>query len=204
VRRDATEDARKLLSCIYRCQQAGGFGFASTHIIDVLRGKQTEKTQKFGHGKLSTFGIGADVPEAQWRLLLRQLIALHLVEVDYARFNVLRLTDASRAVLKGEQRIELRQHVAAAGRKPRKSKTAATTELSSADGTLFEKLRAWRAQIAREHGVPAYVVLHDNTLRAIAHRQPQSFVELRSISGIGEKKLERYGAEILAVVSRPL
>jgi ATP-dependent DNA helicase RecQ len=202
VRRDATEDARKLLSCIYRCQQAGGFGFAATHIIDVLRGKQTDKTRKFSHEKLSTFGIGADVSEAEWRLLLRQLVAQHLVDVDYARFNVLRLTDASRAVLKGEQRIELRQHIAAAGRKPRKTKAAAT-ELSSVDGTLFEKLRAWRAQIAREHGVPAFVVFHDDTLQAIAHRQPRSLGELRSISGIGEKKLERYGAQLLAVVSQP-
>ncbi len=203
VRRDATEDARKLLSCIYRCQQAGGFGFAATHIIDVLRGKQTEKTRKFGHEKLSTFGIGAEVSEAEWRLLLRQLVAQHLVDVDYARFNVLCLTDASRAVLKGEQRIELRQHVAAAGRKPKKTKATATTELSSADGARFEKLRAWRAQIAREHGVPAYVVFHDDTLQAIAHRQPRSLGELRSISGIGEKKLERYGAQLLAVVLQP-
>ena len=201
-RRDATEDAKKLLSCIYRCQQASGFGFAAVHVIDVLRGKQTEKTQRFRHEKLSTFGIGADVSEAEWRLLLRQLIALHLVEVDYAHFNVLRLTEASRAVLKGERRIELRHYVAS-GRKPKKTKAAVTTEPSSADGALFEKLRGWRAQIAREHGVPAYVVFHDNTLQAIAHRRPRSLGELRSISGIGEKKLERYGDQILAVVSQP-
>jgi len=198
-RRDATEDARKLLSCIYRCQQAGGFGFAATHIIEVLRGKLTEKTLKFHHEKLSTFGIGADVSEAEWRLLLRQLIALNLVEVDYARFNVLRLTEASRAVLKGEQRIELRHYVAAAAGKPKKAKAAAVSP--PADGALFDRLRGWRASVAKEHGVPAYVVFHDNTLHAIAQAQPQSLDQLRSISGIGEKKLERYGAQILALVA---
>ena len=201
-RRDATEDARKLLSCIYRCQQASGFGFAATHIIDVLRGKATDKARKFHHDKLSTFGIGADVPEAEWRLLLRQLIALNLAEVDYARFNVLRLTEASRAVLKGEQRIELRHYVASAGRKPKKTKLAAATAASAADEALFGRLREWRAAIAREHGVPAYVVFHDNTLHAIAQLQPQSLGQLGSISGVGEKKLERYGAQILALVTK--
>jgi ATP-dependent DNA helicase RecQ len=198
-RRDATEDARKLMSCIYRCQQAGGFGFAATHIIDVLRGKETEKAQKFHHDKLSTFGIGADVSEAEWRLLLRQLIALNLVEVDYARFNVLRLTEASRAVLKGERRIELRHYVAAIARK--RKKTGPSAAQTPTDGALFDRLRGWRAAIAKEHGVPAYVVLHDHTLHAIAQTQPQTLGELGSISGIGEKKLERYGAQILALVS---
>jgi ATP-dependent DNA helicase RecQ len=106
---DGTEPARKLLSCIYRCEQASRFGFAATHIIDVLRGKSTEKTVKFGHEALSTFGIGADVSEAEWRLVLRQLVAQHIVEVDYDHYNVLRLTDAARAVLKGERRIEVRR-----------------------------------------------------------------------------------------------
>ena len=109
--RDATEDARKLLSTIYRCQQAGGFGFAATHVIDVLRGKVTDKVTRFGHERLSTFGIGADRSEAEWRLLLRQLVAQHLVEVDYDHFNVLLLTEASRSVLRGERRIELRMQV---------------------------------------------------------------------------------------------
>ncbi|MGH6608635.1 MAG: RecQ family ATP-dependent DNA helicase, partial [Burkholderiaceae bacterium] len=106
---DATEHARKLLSCIYRCERASGFGFAATHIIDVLRGKSSEKVAKFGHERLSTFGIGADLSEAEWRLLLRHLVAQHVVEVDYATFNVLRLTEASRAVLRGECTIELRK-----------------------------------------------------------------------------------------------
>ena len=197
ARRDATEDARKLLSCIYRCGGKSGFGFAATHVIDVLRGKHTDKTQKFGHEQLSTFGIGADVSEADWRLLLRHLIALHLVEVDYTHYNVLRLTEASRAVLRGERRIELRQQAAV----PRSKRAKVAAQITRAGGALFERLRDWRAQIAREHNVPAYVVFHDDTLRAIAQSRPASLVDLQVISGVGEKKLERYGAQLLALLA---
>lgn len=195
----ATEPARQLLSCIYRCQQANGFSFAATHIIDVLRGKSTEKTQKFGHGKLSTFGIGAAVSEMQWRLLLRQLVAMKLVEVDSARFNVLRLTAAARPVLKGEVPISVRRHAERTRtRKERTAKTAAATvALGAAAADAFERLRAWRAEVAKARGVPAYVIFHDETLRAIATAQPATLGELRGISGVGEKKLEHYGAELL-------
>jgi ATP-dependent DNA helicase RecQ len=195
---DATEAARKLLSCIYRCERASGFSFAATHVIDVLRGKQTEKTQKFGHESLSTFGIGADLSEAEWRLLLRQLVALHLVEVDHETFNVLRLTEASRVVLRGERRIEVRRHVARPARSKRKAPPASLPQ--AADAALFERLRAWRAGIARQHGVPAYVVFHDGTLRAIATARPQSLADLRGISGIGAKKLETYGSALVELV----
>ncbi len=198
---DATEAARKLLSCIYRCERASGFGFAATHIIDVLRGKSTEKTQKFGHESLSTFGIGADLSEPEWRLLLRQLVAQHLVEVDYETFNVLRLTEASRPVLRGEQRIELRRHTAKAGKSARnKRKAPDGPALGTAETVLFDRLRAWRADTAKQHGVPAYVVFHDGTLRTIATTRPQSLDQLRSISGIGERKLESYGSALLEVV----
>jgi ATP-dependent DNA helicase RecQ len=200
ARRDATEDARKLLSCIYRCQQASGFGFAATHVIDVLRGKPTEKTQKFHHDKLSTFGIGADVSEAEWRLLLRQLVALNVVEVDYNRFNVLKLTESSRAVLKGERKIELRRH---AEKVPKPKRTTAKVPIDGADDALFQRLRAWRGEIAKEHGVPAYVVFQDGTLHAIAARKPGTLQELRGIGGVGDKKLERYGAELLRLVNGP-
>ena len=200
--RDATEDARKLLSTIYRCQQAGGFGFAATHVIDVLRGKLTDKVTRFGHERLSTFGIGADRPEAEWRLLLRQLVAQHLVEVDVDRFNVLQLTEASRTVLRGERRVELR----IPAQEPRRKKAAATAPaagIDAASAALFARLRDWRAGVAKEHGVPAYVVFHDGTLRAIAERRPRSSDELRGISGIGEAKLARYGAAVLEVVGGP-
>ncbi len=200
--RDATDDAKKLLSCIYRCRQASGFGFAATHVVDVLRGKRSEKVLKFGHDQLSTFGIGAEVAEADWRLLLRQLIAGHCVEVDYERFNVLQLTEASRAVLRGERTVALRRQTAAAGRRTKKQKAVAGGSLDTAAQALFERLREWRAQVARDHGVPAYVVFHDGTLQAIARARPDSFDQLREISGVGEKKLENYGTQLLAVVGR--
>ena len=193
--RDASEDARKLLSTIYRCQQASGFGFAAGHVIDVLRGKVSEKVTKFKHERLSTFGIGAELSEAEWRLLLRQLVAQHIVEVDYDTYNVLRLTEASRAVLRGEQTIELRHWQDPPRRSKRKSVSAGT------DGDpLFEKLRSWRSAIAKEHGVPAYVVFHDNTLHAIAQSRPLEVDQLRGISGVGEKKLERYGASLIELI----
>jgi ATP-dependent DNA helicase RecQ len=200
---DATEPARKLLSCIYRCEQASRFGFAATHIIDVLRGKTTEKTVKFGHEALSTFGIGADLSEAEWRLLLRQLVAQHIVEVDYDHYNVLRLTEASRAVLKGEQPIELRRpsEKPVRGKRDKAAKRGAAIALGGADEALFERLRAWRASVAKEHGVPPYVVFHDATLHAIAAARPGSLEALRGISGVGERKLANYGAAIVRLVA---
>jgi ATP-dependent DNA helicase RecQ len=199
--RDASEDARKLLSCIYRCRQASGFGFAATHVIDVLRGKLSEKVRKFGHERLSTFGIGGDVPEAEWRLLLRQLVAQHLVDVDYERFNVLRLTESSRAVLRGERRIELRRQVAIARGKPKKTKAAAGAATEAGTDALFEALRQWRAQVAKAHGVPAYVVFHDSTLLAIAQARPQTLDALRAVPGLGERKLANYGGQLVALVA---
>ncbi|MEG1832641.1 MAG: DNA helicase RecQ [Burkholderiaceae bacterium] len=195
---DATEAARKLISCIYRCEQASGFGFAATHIIDVLRGKVTEKSTKFGHEHISTWGIGSNLSEAEWRLVLRQLVAQHILWVDYDHYNVLRLGEDSRAVLKGERKIELRRHTpSTSARRKQGRKTSTHEELAASDEPLFERLRAWRASVAKEHGVPAYVVFADATLRAIATARPGSMGELRGISGVGEKKLERYGAAVI-------
>ena len=197
---DATEPARKLLSTIYRCNQASGFGFAASHVIDVLRGKATEKVEKFGHASLSTFGIGQELAEAEWRLLLRQLVAERIVEVDYDTYNVLRLTEASRAVLRGERTIRLRRPSAAPARRGRSKGKGASAAVAGVDAPLFERLRTWRAAVAKEHGVPAYVVFHDGTMRAIAAARPSSLDELAGISGVGEKKLERYGAELIRLV----
>jgi ATP-dependent DNA helicase RecQ len=197
--RDATEDARKLLSAIFRCQQAGGFGFAATHVIDVLRGKSTEKVMRFGHERLSTFGIGADRSEAEWRRLLRQLVAQHLVEVDYEHFNVLRLAEASRAVLRGERTIELR-HQEGGSPARRKAGSAAADGLDAGAQALFGQLREWRAAVAKAHGVPAYVVFHDGTLREIAQQRPRSLAQLAQVSGIGVAKLERYGTDLIGLV----
>ncbi len=196
---DATEAARKLLSTIYRCQQASGFGFAATHVIDVLRGKVNDKVERFGHARLSTFGIGGELSEAEWRALLRQLIAEHVVEVDHDTYNVLRLTAASRAVLRGERSIE-RKRLSAA---PAKRRTRAKSEVADtpANAQLFERLRGWRATLAKQHGVPSFVVFHDSTLKAIAQQRPTSLDALAAISGVGETKLERYGAQLLDVIA---
>ena len=201
---DATESAQKLLSCIYRCRQTSGTSFAATHIIDVLRGKRSEKVERHNHHALSTFGIGADLSEQDWRQLLRQLAAQHLVDVDAAHFNVLHLTEASREVLRGARRIHLkRQEPAAAGKRRAGSTPRPVAQALAADDlALFEALRAWRSGVAREHGVPAYVVFPDSTLQAIALARPGDLDALRSISGVGDKKRDSYGAALLDIMAR--
>jgi len=215
---DGTVAAQKLLSCIARCESATGFGFGAQHVIDVLRGSRTAKVEQFRHDRLSTFGIGADLDAAQWRSVLRQLVMLRLVHVDTERYSVLRLIAASREVLRGQRAIRMRRAVdrgglKRAGRRPvdrtRVTSARAARELTggssvaaddSTHGGLFEALRAWRLQVAREHGVPAYTVFHDSTLEEIARRRPGSTEELRAVSGVGAVKLERYGAALLDVI----
>ena len=205
---DGTEAARKLMSCVFRCEQASGFAFGAQHIIDVLCGKSTPKVKQFGHERLSTFGIGAELGAAQWRSVLRQLVMLRLVKVDHERFNTLRLTDASREVLRGERTLQLRRQVErpAPKRGERRPVDAARVgdEAASAEGNddVFEALRAWRREVAREHGVPAYTVFHDSTLRELSGSRPDSLQALRGISGIGAKKIERYGVALLSVIQR--
>ncbi|OIR02729.1 ATP-dependent DNA helicase RecQ [mine drainage metagenome] len=201
---DATESAQKLLSCIYRCRQTSGTSFAATHIIDVLRGKRSEKVERHNHHALSTFGIGADLSEQDWRQLLRQLAAQHLVEVDAAHFNVLHLTESSREVLRGARHIHLkRQEPAAAGKRRASSTPRPVAQALAADDlALFEALRAWRSGVAKEHGVPAYVVFPNSTLQAIALARPGDLDALRSISGVGDKKRDSYGAALLDIMAR--
>ena len=201
---DGTDAARKLLSTIYRVQQQSGISFGAGHLMDILRGKATEKVKQFGHERLSTFGIGAELSETQLRGVLRQLIATGAVAVDAQAFNTLRLTDGSRAVLRGEVAVMLRESVSApASAKTRKTKAPAQAPAAAAlDATAqarFAALKAWRAEVAREHNLPAYVIFHDATLAAIAERAPQTLEDLQGISGIGAKKLEAYGAEVLRV-----
>jgi ATP-dependent DNA helicase RecQ len=206
---DGTDAARKLMSCIFRCEQASGFSFGAQQIIDVLRGKSTPKVLQFGHERLSTFGIGTDLDAAQWRSVLRQLVMLRLVKVDHERFNTLRLTEVSRDVLRGERRLSLRRQVErpVARRAERRDQmegsnrqAGGNTGQLEGNAEVFEALRGWRRDIAKEHGVPAYTVFHDSTLRELAARLPRSLGELRSISGIGATKLERYGAALLEVM----
>jgi len=211
---DGTEAAQKLLSCIYRCEQASGFAFGAQHIIDVLRGERTDKVLAHGHERISTFGIGADRDPTQWRAVLRQLLTMRLVTVDHDHWNVLRLTDTSREVLAGARRLTLRQDAPrqgarkGEGRRRRKGSAAppgaptppASGPASPLEETVFQALRAWRHDVARAHGVPAYTVLHDASLREIARRRPESAESLAGISGIGAIKLARYGEAIIEVV----
>ncbi|KQV47666.1 DNA helicase RecQ [Duganella sp. Root336D2] len=196
---DGTVPVQKLLSAIYRCDQR----FAAGHVIDVLRGAESERIQTWHHDKLSVFGIGADRSEQEWRAILRQVIALGLVTVDHEQFSSLKLTDAARPVLKGGQKVQLRQY-----QKPVKQKRSSSTpkgyEETSLDGDeqrVFDRLRSWRMGAAREHGVPAYVIFNDATLREIAKVRPSSLNEMRGISGVGEKKLVSYGDEIVRLIA---
>jgi ATP-dependent DNA helicase RecQ len=210
---DATDAARKALSCIYRFRQHGGNGFAprafgAGHLLDVLRGKRTDKVVQYGHDALSTFGVGADLSEAQWRGVLRQLVALGHVRTE-GEFNTLELTDSARAVLKGEVPIVLRvpsePAKSARGRGTRRG--GAADKVPAAAGALsgealqrFAALKAWRAEVAREHNLPAYVVFHDATLAEMARDCPDSLDALSHVTGVGAKKLEAYGREILRVL----
>ncbi len=202
---DATEAARKLLSTIYRVRQSSGIGFGAGHVMDILRGKATDKVAQYGHQRLSTFGLGAEFSEAQLRGVLRQLIALGALQVDAQAFNTLKLLSPARPILKGEQAVRLRAASARAAREPTRRRRGsaapapAAAELDSAAQARFAALKAWRAEVAREHNLPAYVIFHDATLAAIAARAPRSLDELDGISGIGATKRERYGDEVLRV-----
>ncbi|GAB3457641.1 DNA helicase RecQ [Massilia terrae] len=194
---DGTVPVQKLLSAIYRVDQR----FAAGHVIDVLRGADSERIGQWHHDKLSVFGVGSDRSEQEWRAIVRQAIALGLVTVDHEQYSSLKLTEAARAVLKGEKKVQLRQY-----QKPVKQKRQAAPkgyaelELSGAEQAIFDKLRWWRVETARAHGVPAYVVFQDATLREIAKVKPGSLDELRGVSGVGEKKLASYGDEIVALI----
>ncbi len=199
---DGTDAARKLLSCIYRFWQHGQQRFGAGHLVDVLRGKETDKVQQYGHQSLSTFGVGADLSENQWRAVLRQLVALGHVVAE-GEYNTLALTDSARAVLKGEVQLTLRE----AAEAPRRSKTskgagkpAAPADLTGDALARFADLRAWRAEVAREHNLPAYIVFNDATLADMARIAPQTLGELGQISGVGVKKLQAYGEQILLVL----
>jgi ATP-dependent DNA helicase RecQ len=205
---DATEAARKLLSTVYRVEQMSGFGFGAGHVVDVLRGKLTDKVSQRGHQTVSTFGIGADLSETQWRAVLRQLMAIGAVVVDAQAFNTLKLTEAARAVLKGEVSVQLRVSAApAAARKSRRvaapAAQGAAVALDAQAQASFAALKAWRAEVAKAHNLPAYVIFHDSTLAAIAQCAPQTLTDLQGISGIGARKLEAYGAAVLAVLELP-
>ncbi|MFA6987301.1 MAG: DNA helicase RecQ, partial [Arenimonas sp.] len=175
---DATVAAQKALSCVYRSGQR----FGAAHLIDILRGVSTERIGQFGHQQLSTFGIGSELDARQWKGIFRQLVALGLLEVDGGGHGGLRLTDASRPVLRGEQSVSLRRE--AERRRERTARTASAAPaiaISARDAPVFESLRSLRASLAREQNLPAYVIFHDATLRAMATQRPQNLKELGQI-----------------------
>jgi ATP-dependent DNA helicase RecQ len=196
---DATEASRKALSCIYRTGQR----FGAVHLIDVLRGRSTQRTTQWDHNLLPIFGVGADLDEATWRNVFRQLVALGFARPDHEAYGALQLTDASRPVLKGEVKVEMRRVVTrkTKAEKPRRGATAGSgASLTPANAALLDKLKSWRFVEAQSQSVPAFVIFHDSTLAGIAAANPKTLDELSEISGIGAKKLERYGEAILELL----
>ena len=192
---DATEAAQKALSCIYRSGQR----FGAAHLIDILRGGETEKVRQFGHDRLSTYGIGADLDAGSWRGVFRQLVATGLVAVDVEGYGALHLTEASRDVLQGKRRITLRRQLPRKREADRRERSTGLSVLPR-DLALFNTLRELRAELAREQNLPPFMILHDSTLRAIAEHRPDNLDQLARINGIGGNKLARYGERMLEAV----
>jgi ATP-dependent DNA helicase RecQ len=188
---DATESARKALSCVFRVGQR----FGMMHVIDVLRGSQNQRMLDLRHDKLSTFGIGRDLSTDAWSGLIRQLVHLGYLEQDVAAFSVLKLTERARPLLKGEERLEL-----ARPRDTRVVEKKSAAKKPSYDGGLFQELRALRKQIADEQQVPPFVVFADATLAEMAAQMPQDKWELLKVTGVGQHKLARYGDAFLRVI----
>ena len=197
---DGTIAAQKLLSTIVRLQRERNQKFGAGHLIDILLGKQTPRVDQNGHDALSTFGIGTEFSEAEWRGVVRQLLAQGLLAVNPDGFGTLVLTEASAGVLDGSRRVDLRREPERQTRAARKTRSAGT-ELPEALQPVFESLRAWRAATAKEQGVPAYVIFHDATLRELAQRHPSSLGELGTVTGVGESKLAKYGEQLLEVLA---
>jgi ATP-dependent DNA helicase RecQ len=197
---DGTEAAQKVLSCVYRTGQR----FGAMHVIDVLRGATTDKIRQFGHERQSTFGIGAELSLDRWRSVIRQLLVQGYLHADPERFGALVLTPKSRALLRGEVRLALREEPAPAPRNATRVTAArkATRDdaVADADMELWEALRARRRELADEQGVPPYVIFHDATLKELARARPRTSDELLAIPGVGAAKLERYGAFFLEVI----
>ncbi len=188
---DATVAAQKALSCVHRTGQR----FGVNYLVDVLLGKENDRIHQFGHQSLSTYGIGDELNAGEWRTLFRQLIARGLLAVDLEGYGGLRLTEASRPVLRGEVELLLRKMRKAAPRKRRERSQPSVA--GSVNEELWEALRVLRRELAESQGVPAYIIFHDTTLLEMAQLQPKSLEQLAMISGIGERKLEAYGAAFL-------
>uniref|UniRef100_UPI003860236B DNA helicase RecQ n=1 Tax=Georgenia subflava TaxID=1622177 RepID=UPI003860236B len=197
---DGTVPAQKLMSTIVRLQRERGQQFGAGHLVDILLGRETERTVKLRHTELTTFGIGTELGDQEWRGVVRQLLAQGLLEVQ-GEYGVLALTPAAGEVLGGRREVLLRRETERT-RAPRRAraKGSARAELDEPQQELFQQLRAWRAGVAKEQGVPAYVVFNDATLAGIAQTRPATQAQLRGVAGVGDAKLERYGAAVLDVV----
>jgi ATP-dependent DNA helicase RecQ len=181
------------LSAVYRTGQR----FGVSHLIDVLRGAQTEKISQFDHQALPTYGVGQALDNNQWRSVFRQLVARGFLSVDLERFGALRLEEKCRTLLRGEQDIELRRDIQQAKGK-RQTKTRLPDDI---DVALWEALRECRRELAEEQGVPPYVIFHDRTLQELCVNLPETLAQFAGIGGVGERKLEKYGAIFLAVIN---
>ncbi|RSD15500.1 DNA helicase RecQ [Amycolatopsis eburnea] len=199
---DGTIAAQKLLSTVVRLRNERRQKFGAGQIIDILLGKSTPKVTQFQHDTLKTFGIGTDLREQDWRAVVRQLLAQGLLAVE-GDYGSLVLTEASAEVLSGDRQVMLRREPerAAAAKVRGTRKAAAAVDMPAEAAPLFERLRAWRAGVAKEQGVPAYVIFHDATLRQIATRRPSSLADLGTVSGVGENKLAKYGEGVLEVLA---
>ncbi len=196
---DGTEAAQKLLSTVYRTGQRFGAG----HVIDVLLGKESDKVKQHSHQDLSTFGIGQERTATQWQSVLRQLLVQGYVYADADRFGALCLDTSSRALLRGEIRLELREDIVEkASRKSKSSRKE--VEIAVADEPLWEALRACRKHLATEQNVPPYVIFHDSTLQQMVEHKPTSKAEMATISGVGQSKLDRFGQEFIDVIEQVL
>jgi ATP-dependent DNA helicase RecQ len=200
---DGTVASQKLLSTVVRLQRERNQKFGAGQIIDILLGKETARVTQNDHETLSTFGIGTELAESEWRGVVRQLLAQGLLGVNSDGFGTLVITEASASVLGGERRVKLRREPEKPARGSRGSKASrgALAQLPAETVAVFESLRAWRAAEAKEQGVPAYVIFHDATLREVATTAPSTLEELGTITGIGENKLAKYGEGMLAVLS---
>nr|WP_225956810.1 DNA helicase RecQ [Amycolatopsis lexingtonensis] len=200
---DGTIAAQKLLSTVVRLRNERRQKFGAGQIIDILLGKSTPKVTQFQHDTLKTFGIGTDLREQDWRAVVRQLLAQGLLAVE-GDYGSLVLTEASAEVLGGDRQVMLRrepERAAAAKVRGTRKAAAAAVDMPAEAAPLFERLRAWRASVAKEQGVPAYVIFHDATLRQIATRKPSSLADLGTVSGVGENKLAKYGEGVLEVLT---
>ncbi|MFT4258548.1 DNA helicase RecQ [Microbacterium sp.] len=200
---DGLIPAQKLLSTIVRLKRERNQAFGAGHLIDILRGASTERIRQQGHDRLSTYGIGADLSEQDWRSVIRQLLARGIL-IAQGEYGTLAPGEPAAGVLRGESAVPLRKDTigrASSVGRGRGGRSRAAEELDAGDRPLFEALRAWRAETAREQGVPAYIVFGDATLRALAQRRPASLAALDGISGIGAKKRDAYGEAVLAVIA---